>query len=395
MSSAVSPVHRTFCRELIGTVSRTVSLVVLTIIEVVKKIFFLLKEGLKACFKIETKPKEAEVEEVELSSMPKELYEDLIVNPKKISMCLDPIDPEMLAKSLEGAEPPVAIDEILTHFDAQFEDEPDENFAQDEWTTLNKEQARYSISEHFINYLNQPQTDKRDTTIAESTKSFLMAVIFHLRDPKIPSTLKKEVLKKLCVAGLHCKPRKQQQAYMSYLDISNQTESVREILLQGLQDLKEKLFLEHYCMSEQSPHVLNWIRKSVGKQLGLNTSPIFLNDPYIKSADPKRPWRKGERRTTGENYCLETKPEQFLKAFDLIYTKAPGRVLNGMANWIRVKMASNQAFTEQVVDFIKEVKGMPKDGPVPEDCFDSSNGQLTDQGVRFLMIHFEFLTVKQ
>jgi hypothetical protein len=397
----VVPALKVVSSEFVVPVLKVVSSVILKIVELAKIIFLWIARGVMKLIEGE-KSIAAKVEkmgEVAMADMPKDLYSDLVVNRAKIKDRPPPFNPDLLLEFVQSATPEPALPEILTQFDEICAEDPSENFVKDHVSVLTKEAARVSIEEHFIRfiegghekYASEAINKIKMKTIAESINGFLLGVIIHLRNPCLSLSLKREALKGLSLSGMNCAPAREEEVRKSFLRFSNQMDGIKEAVLEGIQALKETLIGNIYWKAEHGPQVLNLFRRELGKELGLDTS---VSDPYIDGyAKAIRPWREKEKSLWSERYCVDDTKEKRRASFYHAYT--PQNILNGMANWMREKIAKNPTFLGQLVDFIKGVKGVSKDGPVPEDCFDSLNGKLTDQGVRFLMIHFEFLTVKE
>ncbi|MBS0651692.1 MAG: hypothetical protein JSR93_11075, partial [Verrucomicrobia bacterium] len=225
--------------------------------------------------------------------IPKELYQDLNVNFAKIAETPQPLDPALIQHIADNAYPRIQIDELLTQFDRICDLVGVANgqvLYQDQGMEITREAARHSLENNYLGFVrnNINSATHYYLNIAADVELALKGIIFSLRlpedgSPETPDMIakKKTAIEDLCSASVLSVPRRHTEAFKVYRVLSNQMETLDEIVKQYIQQTKEDLFINYYSLSNQSVHTLNFIRRAVGNEFGLDTSPSNLLDPYI------------------------------------------------------------------------------------------------------------------
>lgn len=342
------------------------------------------------------------------TDIPAEVYQGLTVNAAKLAEAPQRLDPAVIQHIADNANPRIQIDELLTQFDRICDLVGVANgqvLYQDQGMEITREAARRSLEN---NYLGLVRTNINSGTayyrnIAADVDIALKGIIFGLRlpadgSPETPDIIakKKTALENLCSASEHCVPRRHTEAFKVYRVLSNQMETLDEIVKQYIQETKEDLFINYYSLSNQSGHTLNFIRRAVGAEFGLDRSDSNLQDPYIEMG--------GNNARSPENrHAPHTQPEQFRAVFGRIYT--PANILFNMKNFLNGRIASDAGFARDISQFIAQeiqnhehagrlVAADTADIPMPyQNDYDHPDApyHLTDAGIKFLMVHFGHL----
>lgn len=342
--------------------------------------------------------------------VPPSVYEGFTVNQDKLREAPEQIDPANIEHLARNATPPIVIGELLVQFDRicdSFGVGVDDVLYQDEGREITRRNARISLRDNYIGFvqehLNNHGSGNYDQMVAQEIDIALKGIIFGLRAPQDGSTETEEILakkrtsiEKLCSAAEHCRPRRHTEAFQVYRVLSNQMETTEQIILQYIQETKENLFLNFYSLSTQPGHTLNYIRREVGEQLGLNRSRVNLEDPYIDMG--------GRSALSPDNpRSPHQVANQFLEVFNRIYN--PSNVLFNMKNFLNQRIASDEAFMSEISQFIQSeilihqqagrlTEYDNEDLPMPyQNDLDHPDAafHLTDLGVRFLLVHFGHL----
>ncbi len=328
---------------------------------------------------------------VSLSHFRSAVYQGLTVNVDKIPQVPQMLDPSTVRAITNGAQPPVQLDELLTHFDRichQYAIRHTEVLFREGDQDITVEKARKSLEEKYLDLVNGFPLEKEiDRIIVREIKDVLQGIILELRPPRNGDeedidmiAQKKVALEDLCRAAMHCRPRRHTEAFRVYSALSKQIETVDEIVKLYLQEIKESLLLTRYY-STQPVHTLNYIRREVGVDLGLDTRETHLRDPHIKA---------GRLPNLNRSDILAVFPE--------IYT--PENILFGMKNLLNHRIVSNPEFACMLSEFIDHeiqiheaagrlVAADRENMPMPYQ--DPASYQLTDAGIKFLMVHLGYL----
>ncbi len=329
-----------------------------------------------------------------VGEIPAELYRDLSVNAALINDSPHPLDPLLIQRMAVEANPPILIDELLTHITRVYAGvNPFATLFTDRGRPINRVTVIRFIRDLYVQFVRD-RTDGAEGTpyersVAAEIDLFLKGIIFELRNPGIPIEKKREAIRSLFSASEECPPRKHSEALRVYRVLSNQIETLEEILKQYIQMTKEDLFLNYYSLSDQSAHTLNYIRREVGAQLGLDINPINLQDTYIDIADARSPEHP---------YRIDTTAAQFVDVFNRIYV--PSNILTNMRTVLNERIATDADFARMVSQFIHdEIRRHQAAGDVNQADLDmlplpyqsDSTYHLTAAGVKFLLVHFGIL----
>lgn len=357
---------------------------------------------------------------VDLDPVDKAVYTSVAINRSRIKDAPRPIDFQALKILVERATPPVAKKELLEHFDHLFSDIRDEEMVlNDEGIDRSKEDCKDQLKLAIINFNDSPNYQAYVALVGDNFNLLVKAISFYLRpsaDPSLeedPSTLskKKEALKTIISASFHCPPRRYAACDKTYLLLSDQIEDLDQILLQMVQTLKEDMFTNYYNASKEPVQTLNLIRREAGADLGLNRDPIHINDPHIDRADFSR--REVMINFTGTPYITTVEDfkwyssdvkERLKKDFFSFFT--PENFMNGMKISLNTRIAQDNSFATElslyinnlVNKLVEEGKLSPNDletlpMPYQYDPFEHKEKgyQLTDLGLRLLLLDFRFL----
>lgn len=307
------------------------------------------------------------------------------VNPDALARTPTPFDPLIILHIAKEAKPPIHPGEILRQFDSLFADQRGAAILcrDDNNSPIAVADARAVIEWQYLRPVISKEYDHR---VAGNILVLLSGIIFELRKPDIPKEEKQTALIELARSGGHCLTRRYQQTLKIYRTLSNQVETLEEIVLQLLQQVKEDLFREYYSLSGEPATTLNYIKKEVGAELGLDCNPIHLSDPHMDLHDARSPQNPRSKHTTAR---------EFREVFRRIYT--PANVLRIMRERLNERIARNNDFCREVSHFIHDA--VPPDqrdrlpAPYQFDLDHATPYQLTDEGICFLMSHFQILTI--
>lgn len=339
---------------------------------------------------------------IPMSDIPAHILQSLEINPAALARRPKPFDPAPIIHIANNTVPIIHADQIIQHFNQQFARlGEDAILYNDQGNDITVARARDSIQTQYLNYIRDNMgVGGYSKSVAENFELFLKAIIFELRKAEVPVEKKQEALKNLASAAEHCVPRRHEQAFKIYRTLSNQMETLEDIVLQYVQQTKEDLFYNFYSLSREPVQTLNYIRATVGQELGLDCNEVHLNDPHINLNDASSPENRWEKHRT---------PAQFRNVFNRIYT--PVNLLSIMKNFLNQRIAQDNDFTREVSAFIDnelqrhqragdltkaEMDNLP--APYQFDLFDNEGNEnktnpyhLTDEGIRFLMVHFGML----
>jgi len=340
-----------------------------------------------------------------LQEIPKELYQDLTVNPAVIAKVPHWFDSAKIQDMANSTVPPIHIDELLIQFDRICDLMDVKNHQvlyQEKGIGITREDAKRSLKNNYLEmvYNHLDSENAYDRTISREIDATLKGVIFNLRLPADPNAedaamigKKRTAIEDLCRASRHGVARRHMEAFKVYCFFSSQEEILSEIIQQHIQSTKEVLFFNYYSLATQPLHMLNYIRRAVGEEIGL---PMSDYDPYIEfGAD--------SARSPENRYSPHTQPDQFRAVFKRLYT--PEYILFNMKNSLNEKIVSDVDFMCVISQFImSKVRAYESDGrldaadvsdlPMPYlNAHDhpSARLQLTDAGIKFLMVHFQHL----
>lgn len=344
------------------------------------------------------------------SDIPVEVSQGLSVNQTKLTETPQRLDPALIQHIANNANPPIQIGELLVQFDRICDlvgVGVNDILYQDQGTQITRADARRSLERNYLDLVNAQRNSGTPyyRNVAADIDTALKGVIFALRAPanaaeETPDIIakKRTAIENLCSASEHCVPRRHTEAFKVYRVLNNQAETLEEIVKQYIQETKEDLFINFYSLSTQSGHTLNYIRRAVGAEFGLDTSPINLQDPYIEMGG-------ANARSPENRFDAHRQPEQFRNVFHRIYT--PANILFNMKNFLNGRIASDAAFATEITQFIdaeiqahqnagRLVEADTEDMPMPYqyDAFGADAHramQLTDAGIKFLMVHFGHL----
>lgn len=301
----------------------------------------------------------------------------------------------MIARIADNATPPIQIDELLTQFDRIC------NLIRDGVHQVIGDRARAGtralLKQQYVDAVRVNLDIEYNRLRADEMDKALKAIILELRAPANGTqedatiiTKKKDAILCLCSAARACSGRRYEETFKVYRVLSTQVESVEEVVKRFVQEMKEDLFLNYYSLSTESVHMLNYIRASVGAQLGLNISPVNLGDPNIYigrfvAVSPDNP------------RVSHSQPAQFLEVFSRMYT--PSNILSIMKNFLNRRIESDPAFMRLLSKFIDdEIRAYAKDGQLDSDDlqalpmpYQTHQSHLTDAGIKFIMVHFGYL----
>lgn len=383
---------------------------------------------------------------IPVSSLAPETYEGLRVNPLRIRDIPTPFDPSIIELISQNANPPVREDQILEHFDELFRDVRDYDVLyNDEGSDIWKNEARQAIETSYLGYIRQnlndvayqfDQTQSRinphhrtteawNSQVARNFRTLLRGLIVELRKDEIPVEKKRVALESLASAAEHCPPRRHEEILRIYKELTNQVETMDEILLSYVQQAKEAMFASFYSHSREPVMTLNYIRREVGLELGLDRNPVNLGDIYINMRDASFPVAAGTPgaalRITPRGqryYSMEhTQPDQFLQVFNQLYTpenlmyqvktKVSERLQRdadfraSLMLFIRHALVTHQqagAVTQDQIDALPQPyigtyreDGTPYDPIMDFDYEGPVAWGLTDAGIRFLLVELNFL----
>lgn len=139
---------------------------------------------------------------------------------------------------------------------------------------------RYDI-QNFIYFASSSNPGVHQIEYFNALRSLFKGIIFELRKPEHPIELKRLVLNNLSNTYHGCNAIRFNGVDREYKRLTGRLPNIEDIILEKLQALKEKIFIDYYHL-EGNPSFLNHIRREVGLELGLNRHPIHINDPSIE-----------------------------------------------------------------------------------------------------------------
>lgn len=336
-----------------------------------------------------------------LYDIPPAIHGTVQVNNVFLGRVPEPFDPTNIQHIAREANPPIVIEEVLTLFDQSFSDKGNNDIIlNDQGRHVTKLRARGLIERSYLDYINYPEASSYHQQVAESMKIYLQGIIFELRkpneknsdEPYCPIEKKREAFINLANSAGHCPPRRHEEVKKVYLRLSNQMETVENIILGYVQEAKEDLFREYYSLSREPVQTLNYIRREVGLEFGLDKHAINLADIYIDLHDARSPENRDSKHRT---------KAQFQETFRRIFT--PANAMKVTLHTINKRMATDAEFTAQLSQFIdnevrahfgeesQEVESLPNPYQYDYDV-EGKAYHLTPEGIRFLLCHFGILT---
>lgn len=143
--------------------------------------------------------------------------------------------------------------------------------------------CNYIIQENATIYEDNPQKRR---LFCQQVSICLKGIIIKINSGKVSDDRKRVILLELAEASTRCFPTWLQVSQKFYDELYGKTQTVELKLLRLVQDYKELLILE-FSQGEVGAqwHALSYIRKILGKDLGLNTD-LGETDPYVQNQDP-------------------------------------------------------------------------------------------------------------
>lgn len=239
-------------------------------------------------------------------------------------------------------------------------------------------------------------SSSHDKQVRDMMYAYIKAIILELRKNTIPNEKKLAILEDFVRyrdKSVWCLGGRFELVQNTYKDLYNQNDSVEEALLRHIQHIKEKLFSSYYSLDTQTMHTLNYIRKLMGTELGLDNRPENINDPNISVNDARSP----------DNSLLKhVSADQFRKTFYTIFT--PKNLIDNLKPAMNQWMKSDAKNYNLIGDFIQnDLKKQVENGTISEEKSDSlcelyldpeNEYLLTDEGTKFLLLHFKFLNLR-
>ena len=344
------------------------------------------------------------------ADVPPVVYQGLTVDRSKLAEAPVPFDPGVIQYTAQNIQPPVQNEEILTQFDEICRASgvaEDAILYQDQGRPITRAGARQSLQDHYVNFVRYNLIEEvermvssdsyreYDRLAATDINVILKGIIIELRNTAVPLDKKRLAIENLCSSARHCPPRRHTESMHIYRTLSNQPEGVQQIVQQYIQLIKETLFVNHYSVSNEPVMTLNYIRKTVGQQLGLDMNPVNLQDIYMSMHDARSPQNRDRPHTT---------EREFVGVFHQIYT--PQNILFHMKNFINGRCVGDPEWSNgDLGAFIyMELQELEKKGILTAEEVDNSvNNQvyleikdgkttITDAGVKFLLVHFGILS---
>ena len=335
---------------------------------------------------------------IPILEIPPAILTSVAINEDAVVLAPRPFDPTTLRHIAREANPRIAQEEILDLFDGIFADIPDgEVIDNDQGIPITKANARERIKTGYLNYIqthgNQGGVGY-NPLVAKSMDLYLKGVIYELRKDEHSLEKKQEALKNLAQAASHCPPRRHEEAKKVYLVLSSQMETLDQIILGYVQQAKEALFRNYYSLSNEPVMTLNYIRRIVGVELGLDVDPINLEDIHIGMNNAISPENRNNKHTTRK---------EFVATFTRIYT--PENLIKLTLHSINLRIASDAGFARDLSRFIHneishhvqtgnlgdpELAALPLPYQFPYDK-PGKGYHLTTYGIRFLLVHFKLL----
>ncbi len=153
-----------------------------------------------------------------------------------------------------------------------------------EYRAVFGQQARDS-DVNFLNGLvelaNRQGNSDYDRLYYSTLKKLLQNIIIELRKPDNEIEKKQRALAAIIEAQGRCTPRRLAECERQYKLLKTGNPEMEQLLLEYVQDLKEEILIEGFQSAQF--HVINYIRSRVGRELGLNTSRLNLEDPHLRA----------------------------------------------------------------------------------------------------------------
>jgi hypothetical protein len=363
-----------------------------------------------------------------LSSIPSDkMVRSLRVNPERLKAAPTPIHLDSLAK-LAG-DMKVHGEELMTYFEQLVEGKEESSpFCRDEVGAISVYAARTLLHRTYV-ILDVFSNTKYEQMIAREVGLLVKGMLCELKtmkgalnnteltadqikegEGKIRS-IAESMLSDLARAALHCTPRKHSETLRVYRKMTNQLDTVLEILLQCIQQGKEDLFLSYYSLSAQPPHLLNFLRKELGVEFGLDRNPIHLDDPFLADHHTgSYPIYNYLGNFDKKGYHVGS--SQFRATFHEIYQ--PAAILPLIQQALNKRISENPDLATMISQFLdgEVVKAYESTNPSKEQLaeFESKlpepfqvsifprreegekyGYQLRMEGVEFLLTHFKIL----
>ena len=319
------------------------------------------------------------------ADVPLIVYQGLTVDPSASKLAEAPVafDPGVIQYTAQNIQPPVQNEEILAQFDGicvALGVAEDAIFYQDQGRPITRALARQSLLDHYVNFVRyslieasermDPSDSFReyDRLAATDIDVILKGIIIELRNTAVPLDKKRLAIENLCSSARHCPPRRHTESMHIYRTLSNQPEGMKQIVQEYIQMIKETLFVNYYSLSSEPVMTLNYIRKTVGQQLGLDMNPVNLQDIYMSMHDARSPDNRLHKHTT---------EREFVGVFHQIYT--PQNILFHMKNFINGRcVGDNEWANEQLGAFIYvELQDLEKKAVLTAEEVDNSiNNQV-------------------
>lgn len=384
----------TVCGIVVQVLSATVQKIkklILQAIEYVVKFF----RWLFCCKPRDVKPRDVKPRVVTPSTAPLPPFElarfpalmrEQGINPDRLNAIPTPIDPALINYVVDSANPPIQLNELLTKFNEIFADLRDDDILyNDQGADVSKRRARENIQENLIDGVDmRGASSGYHYEVLRAIHMYLRGAIFELRKAEIPLDKKKEVLKNLASAARHCPPRRHEECKATYLTLSNQMETVRQIVLTAWQRTKEALLRNYYSLSREPVQTLNFIRSVAGPELGLDCDRLNLEDIYIRLHDARSP----KNRYWNEKHTTRA---QFLETF---YNVFPLNAVRVTKDHLNERIRQDNPIATQISQYIDTVirsnvqKGVLTQAEaqaLPHPYQDASTYELTDAGARLLL----------
>ncbi len=344
---------------------------------------------------------------------------DLTVNKAKIiGEVPELLNLAAIQEITRNANPPIEINDLLTQFDRicdlkGINGDSDVLYLNLAGEATRKDAARRFLEVYYLNLVNAnlQSGDPFLENAASEIATVLKGIIFELRAPTDGSEEDLEVIAKkagaienLCKVAeqfsyersIKLLLRQHTKTFNVYRSLSKRMGALGEIVKHYIQEAKETMLWAYYDSSETLPPycMLNYIRKTVGTELGLNVHPTNLADPQISD---------------GRFYTLPPEnrfalPHEGSDQFHAVFNRVciPPNILFIMKLLFNERIISDPGFAREVREWIEnQIQAHPDAGglvaadtqaPLPMPYQDPhAPYQLTKEGIKFLMVHFGYL----
>ncbi len=285
----------------------------------------------------------------------------------------------------------IDLDMLLTQFDNAFKEESDDaNICTDEWLERSKSRARQSLQQGYLRLSSQ--SDIR----SQATIALLKGIIFELQrvqNERLPAdfaNIQRTTFVELIRASQHCPPRRYTEVDKIWKRLSSQITTMEEQILEHVQTAKEELFMNYYSLSLEPVQTLNYIRRKVGEELGLNRHLINIQDPYIDlgGRNALSPQNRDDSHHTAE---------EFMGTFHQIYT--PSNLVTSILISVNQGLSQNASFACELSQFIAQaITQYENNGQLSLNAmtqlpqpYQTESYQLTETGAIFLLTYFGHL----